>query len=86
LCSITIVGGVIGVPAEVDRIGEVGSSTETDSRKQSAGQQLIGDCGSACGHDCAFEDDGKATIRFEPFDRLEEECSDEDDRRDMKRS
>jgi hypothetical protein len=31
-------------------------------------QQLIGDCGSACGEDRPFEDDGETTIWFKPID------------------
>jgi hypothetical protein len=36
--------------------------------------------------DGAFEDDGEATIWFEPVDRREQERTDEDDHRDIKRS
>jgi hypothetical protein len=47
---------------------------------------LLRDCRSASGEDGAFEDDGEATIRFEPLDRREQESADDADRRDMQNS
>jgi hypothetical protein len=41
---------------------------------------------AACGDDGAFQDDGEATIWFEPVDRREQEGGDDDDRRDIKGS
>jgi hypothetical protein len=41
-------------------------------------QKLIGDCGSGCRDDRAFEDDGEAAIWFELIDCHEEESADED--------
>jgi hypothetical protein len=46
------------------------SSTHTDGCEQPFGQRLIGNCRSARGDERAFEDDGEATIWFEPLDWL----------------
>jgi hypothetical protein len=45
---------------------------------------LQSNCCSACGEDRAFEDDGEATIWFEPVDPGERERTEEDDQRNMK--
>ena len=47
-------------------------------------QQLLCNYRSACGEDGAFEDDGEAGTWFEPLDRREQECGDEDDHQDIK--
>jgi hypothetical protein len=39
-------------------------------------QQPMSNCDCASGEDSAFEDDGEATIRFDPLDRHEEESHD----------
>ena len=52
------------------------SSTHINGREQPSGQQLICNCGCACGENGAFEEDGEATIWFEPIDRREQESGD----------
>jgi hypothetical protein len=47
-------------------------------------QQLLYNCYSACGEDDAFQDEGEATIWFEPVDPGKQERTDEDDQRNMK--
>ena len=48
-------------------------------------QRLLRNCYSACGDDGAFQDDGEATNWSKPVDPGEQERTDEDDHRDMKR-
>jgi hypothetical protein len=55
-----------------------------DSGTGALWQQLLCNCCSACGDDGAFQDDGEATIWFEPVDPGEQERTDEDDQRNMK--
>jgi hypothetical protein len=45
---------------------------------------MICDYRSACGQDCAFQDDRNANIWFEPFHRREQEGTDDYDRQDKK--
>jgi hypothetical protein len=35
------------------------------SLRSPSAQQVICDCGSGCGEDCAFKDDGEAGVGFE---------------------
>jgi hypothetical protein len=44
---------------------------------------LLCNCYYAFGEDGAFEDDGEATIWFEPLDCGEQERTEEDDQRNM---
>ena len=49
-------------------------------------EQMFRDCRSARGEDRAFEDDGEATIWFEPVDSDKQESADEDNRGNIKNS
>ena len=55
-------------------------------RTRPSGQQLRYNCRCACGEYGTFEDDGDPAVRFVPVDRLEENCADEADCRNMQKS
>jgi hypothetical protein len=55
-------------------------------RPPPSAMKLICDCRSSCGEDRAFENDGEATIWFEPVDCPKQERSGEDDRRGVDES